>query len=533
MRPALLLGCLLCSALADAATEPLSRPQAGVAAVATTSTTPLLWFQHGRATAQALSMIAEMRGAERYGLRARDYGGEALAAQITRAGADGTHDAATWQLLDAAICAAALRFVTHLHSGRVSARRAGFDVEKPRPSFDATAAVQRLATGTDTLATLQAVEPPFLHYRLLKDALHHYQPLAAQTGLTDLPPFTLRSLRVGDHYEGATALRRLLSALGDLDARAGREGGSSGAQPLDPLRLDASLSTALQKFQERHGLHPDGILGRSTYNALTVPLTKRVQQIELTLERWRWLPPFTTPPIIVNIPQFRLFAFRTSDDHKADILQMPVIVGRIFPRNRTPVFMSELRYVVFRPYWDVPPSIVQHEMLAPIRKSIGYLERNNLELVRGAGDDGAVIAPDEASVEALARGELRLRQRPGEGNALGLIKFLMPNGYNVYLHSTPEQHLFNEAQRAFSHGCIRVADPVALAAQVLHDSAGAWTTQSIEAAMHGDSTQRIALARPIPVLVLYGTALAREDGQIMFFNDIYGHDRRLERLLGP
>ncbi len=523
MRPALLLGCLLCSAWAAAATN----------AVTDAVTAPLLWFQRGHTTAQALSLLAEMRGAERYGLRAGDYGAEALAAQIQRADSEGARDTAAWQQLDAAISASALRFVTHLHSGRVSARRAGFDVETPRPGFDAAAAVQRLATGTDTLATLQALEPPFLHYRLLKDALHRYQQLAAQTGLTDLPPFKPRSLRVGDHYAGADALRRLLGALGDLDVRTGQVGTSSGALTLDPLTIDASLGTALQKFQERHGLRPDGVLGRSSYNALTVPLAKRVQQIELTLERWRWLPPFTTPPIIVNIPQFRLFAFRTTDDHVADILQMPVIVGRIFPRNRTPVFMSELRYVVFRPYWDVPPSIVQHEMLAQIRKSIAYLERNNLELVRGEGDDGAVIAPDDASVEALARGELRLRQRPGEGNALGLIKFLMPNGYNVYLHSTPEQHLFNEAQRAFSHGCIRVADPVALAAQVLSERADAWSTQSIEAAMHGNSTQRIALARPIPVLVLYGTALAKEDGQVMFFNDIYGHDRRLERLLGP
>jgi murein L,D-transpeptidase YcbB/YkuD len=246
----------------------------------------------------------------------------------------------------------------------------------------------------------------------------------------------------------------------------------------------------------------------------------------------RWLPPkLATPPIIVNIPQFRLFAFRTTEDHVADILQMPVIVGRIFPRNRTPVFISEMRFVVFRPYWDVPPSIVQNEMLAPIRKSIDYLDRNDLELVRGEGDDGAVVAPDAASIEALARGELRLRQRPGEGNALGLIKFLMPNGYNVYLHSTPQQHLFNEAQRAFSHGCIRVADPLSLAVHVLRGTPGDWSLAAVEAAMHGDATQRIALASPIPVLVLYGTALAKEDGQVMFFNDIYGHDRRLERLL--
>jgi murein L,D-transpeptidase YcbB/YkuD len=494
------------------------------AAVAQNPATTLLWFRNGHASTQALALLAQLRDAERYGLRPRDYGGEALAAQVSEPALAGARDTLQWQALDAAISAAALRFATHLHSGRVPARRAGFDVEQARPAFDGAAAVRLLATSSDTLATLQALEPPFLHYRLLKDALQRYRQLSMQGGLTELPPFKPRSLREGERYAGAPALRRLLQALGDLDARA--------AEPSDPLLLDAGLCAALRRFQDRHGLPPDGVLGRSTYRALSVPMATRVRQIELTLERWRWLPAFTRPPIIVNIPQFRLFAFRTTDDRVADILQMPVIVGRIFPRNRTPVFMSELRYVVFRPYWDVPPSIVQHEMLAPIRKSIDYLARNNLELVRGEGDDGAVVAPDEASIAALARGELRLRQRPGEGNALGLIKFLMPNGYNVYLHSTPEQHLFNEAQRAFSHGCIRVADPLALAAQVLHDTPGDWTPQAIDAAMHGEATQRIALARPIPVLVLYGTALAKEDGQIMFFEDIYGHDRRLERLIG-
>jgi murein L,D-transpeptidase YcbB/YkuD len=497
---------------------------ASSAAAAQDPASALLWFRNGHPSTQALALLAQMRDAERYGLRPSDYGAEALAAQIAQPGLAGARDAAEWQSLDGALSAAALRFATHLHSGRVNARRAGFDVEQARPAFDGAAAVRLLATGSDTLATLQALEPPFLHYRLLKVALQRYRQLDTQGGLTELPPFKPRSLREGERYAGAPALRRLLQALGDLDAR---EGDLS-----DPLLLDAGLSAALGRFQERHGLHPDGVLGRSTWRALTVPMATRVRQIELTLERWRWLPAFTRPPIIVNIPQFRLFAFRTTDDHVADILQMSVIVGRIFPRNRTPVFMSELRYVVFRPYWDVPPSIVQNEMLASIRKSLDYLARNNLELVRGQGDDGAVIAADEASVEALARGELRLRQRPGEGNALGLIKFLMPNGYNVYLHSTPEQHLFNEAQRAFSHGCIRVADPLALAVQVLHDTPGDWTPQAIEAAMHGEATQRIELAQPIPVLVLYGTALAKEDGQIMFFEDIYGHDRRLERLLG-
>jgi len=381
----------------------------------------------------------------------------------------------------------------------------------------------RLATSSNPATELHALEPPFLHYQLLKAVLPRYRLLAGEPGLTDLPRFKAHSLHAGERYAGAPALRRLLQAVGDLDLHA--------IEPPDPQVLDATLCAALQQFQSRHGLLPTGALGKATFDALTVPMASRARQIELTLERWRWLPPFSTPPIIVNIPQFRLFAFRTTEDRVADILQMPVIVGRIFPRNRTPVFVSDLRYVVFRPYWDVPPSIVRNEMLPALRRSGDYLRRNDLELVRGEGDDGAVVEANEANIEVLARGELRLRQRPSPDNALGLIKFVMPNGYNVYLHSTPEQHLFNAAQRTYSHGCIRVADPVALAVHVLRGTAGDWSAAAVEAAMHGEVTQRIALAQPIPVLVLYGTALAKEDGQLMFFNDVYGHDRRLERLL--
>jgi len=483
----------------------------------------LLWFQRGRATAQALTVLAEMRAADRYGLQPADYGADLLSEQVARLAAAGGGSPQAVGRLDAALSAAVLRFAMHLHAGRVNARRAGFNLETPRPAVDGPATLLRLAASADPVAALRSLEPPFLHYQLLKDALQRYRLLAGEPGLTDLPPFKARSLQAGDRYGDAPALRRLLRAEGDLDQHA--------IEPLDPQSMDAALCAALRQFQSRHGLLADGALGKATFRALTVPMAARVRQIELTLERWRWLPPFSAPPIIVNIPQFRLFAFRTTEDRVADILQMPVIVGRIFPRNRTPVFISDLRYVVFRPYWDVPPSIVRNEMLAAIRKSSDYLLRNDLELVRGEGDDGTVVAANEASIEALARGELRLRQRPGTDNALGLIKFVMPNGYNVYLHSTPEQHLFNEPQRAYSHGCIRVADPVALAVHVLRGTAGEWSPAAVEAAMHGEATQRIALAEPIPVLVLYGTALAKEDGQVMFFNDIYGHDRRLERLL--
>jgi murein L,D-transpeptidase YcbB/YkuD len=484
---------------------------------------PPLWFRGGQPTPQAIVLLAQMRAADYYGLRPEDYDAEALASKVQQLTAARNQDLATIAHLDRVLSATTLRFVTHLHSGRIDPRTTGFSTFKPHPPLDGPATLRRLAESTDPVAELHALEPPFLHYRLLQDALQRYRNLARQPGLTDLPPLGPRSLRLGDRYPGAPALRGLLRAVGDLNP------GASG--PGDELIVDAQLTTALQQFQTRHALPADGVLGAATFRALTTPLVQRVRQIELTLERWRWLAPFSTPPIIVNIPQFHLYAFRSTEDRVAQMLQMPVIVGRIFPRMRTPVFESEMRYLVFRPYWDVPASIVRNEMLASIRKSTDYLARNNLELVRGGGDDGRVVEPDAANIEALAAGQLRLRQRPGDDNALGLVKFVMPNDYRVYLHSTPEQHLFGATRRAYSHGCIRLSEPAQLALHVLQVSGGDWTAEAVAAAMHGSDARRVDLQKPIPVLVLYGTALAKEDGQLMFFDDIYGHDRRLEALL--
>jgi murein L,D-transpeptidase YcbB/YkuD len=190
-----------------------------------------------------------------------------------------------------------------------------------------------------------------------------------------------------------------------------------------------------------------------------------------------------------------------------------------------------MRYVVFRPYWDVPDSIVQQEMLPQIRANPRFLERNQLELVGGWKDESPVVPPTPRNIQALASGTVRLRQRPGPDNALGAIKFLFPNPHGVYLHATPEKHLFKESSRAFSHGCIRVSDPVALAAHVLRNAEGNWTAEEIGLAMKGEPNRRVRLSKPIQVMILYGTVMAMESGQVRFFEDIYGYDEKLEELL--
>jgi len=485
------------------------------------------WSRDGKASQQAVALLATLRAADTYGLRPTDYlnyQGRSLADPSSEPSSDHGLEVNRWAQFDVALSAAAARFITHVHFGRIDPRAAGFDLGASRPELDVGAVVERVSGSDHVDQIIASIEPQFYHYALLKEVLARYRPLAADPGLSKLPAPRQRSVKPGEAYEGAPALRKLLAALGDLPVAA--------ALPDSELTLDPALVDALKQFQARHQLDVDGAIGTTTVTALSTPLAKRVRQIELTLERWRWLPPFESPPIIVNIPQFKLFAFKSTLDRKADILQMDVIVGQTYPTKRTPVFAEDMKFVIFRPYWDVPYSITLREMLPKLRKDPGYLAAQHLEIVRGQDDSAAPLAPTPENIEALAKGQARLRQQPGPDNALGLVKFMLPNAYNVYLHSTPAHRLFSESRRAFSHGCIRVSDPTALAAHVLRNEPGNWTPAKIDAAMNGSATLRVNLQKPIRVMILYATVLATEAGPVLFFDDLYGYDRKLEALLG-
>ncbi len=480
-----------------------------------------LWSLKGQPTPQARAVIGILSAADTFGLQPDDYAAGVLNASASLS--NGMPSQTQSSQFDLLLTRAALRFISDVHYGRIDPRETGFELAESRNDLDVAATVAALASSANPGELVAAAEPRFYHYSLLKDALRFYRHLATTPGLTKLTPGGKRTLHLGDPYRGAAALRDLLIAEHDL--------GNSTDSATAGQTLDAVLVGALKHYQQRHGLDPDGSLGATTFAALTTPLTQRVRQIELTLERWRWLPAFTAPPIIVNIPEFRLFAFNTTADRVSSILQMDVIVGQSYASKRTPIFVGNLTYVVFRPYWDVPRSITLHEILPALRIHPDYLQRNNFEIVRGEGNDSPIVKPSPEALAALAAGQLRVRQRPGDDNALGLIKFLFPNSHNVYMHSTPARQLFLASRRAFSHGCIRVSDPVALANYVLQRAPTPWDEPSIVAAMHGEKSLRVELRESIPVLILYGTAMATEDGQVQFFDDIYGHDRRLETLL--
>ena len=476
-----------------------------------------LWLSGGRATPPARALLSVLATAGDFGLDPEDYDASRLGALAATLGREGS-DPFEAVRFDAALTIGALRFVSALEVGRIDPRLTQAQLPPTHAPFDPAGAVDQLRRGGNPAAVLQAIEPPWSHYQFLKRALVRYRLLARDTTLLQLPRPPRRGVREGGIYAGAGNLRRLLAAFDDLDAAAGS------ARSGDSV-LTAELVDGIRRFQIRQGFRADGVMGDSTWARLTRPFGHQIRQMSLTLERWRWLPrEFSSPPILVNIPAFRLHFFTSLRDEEATVMSMNVVVGKAY-RHDTPVFADEMTHVIFRPYWEVPTSIARQEILPKALKDPSYLEKNGFELLRKE----QVVPATPANVADIGR-TVRVRQVPGPENSLGSVKFMLPNQFSVYLHDSPARSLFERSRRDFSHGCIRVADAELLAELVLRDQPE-WTRERIQSAMEGSEPLRVDLLRKIPVLVLYGTALARENGQVYFYQDIYGHDRRLERLL--
>ena len=474
---------------------------------------------------QVPPLLAALRDARAVGLAPADYGADILTARWSALQADApltTQREALARRWEQDFRRALRLYVEHLHFGRVDPADLGHGLRIDRSRLNLDECVTQLLASSQVNADLAALEPEFEHYRLLKAALARYRLLAADPALTALPRLPHRTLREGESWAGLPALAHLLEVLGDRN-------------PLDAAgepTYSTTLMSAVRHFQERHGLEPDGILGPATWRELTTPLSARVRTMELTLERWRWVPPHLhAAPLVINIPEFRLFAWETERDTEDRLLKFEVIVGEPYLSKHTPVFAGDLRYLVFRPYWDVPYRIAVRELLPKIAADAGYLQRERLQVVRGHGNDTQVLTPTAQHLAAIRRGTARLRQTPGEHNALGLVKFMLPNPYNVYLHSTPALSLFQRAARAFSHGCVRVNDAATLAAFILRHEPG-WSQATVDAAMaEGAPESRIVkLTTPVRVYFVYATAMASREG-IRFFADVYHHDAELAARL--
>ncbi len=478
-------------------------------AAATVWTTP-----QGTLSDAAMAMTARFEAAATHGLDPAAY---RLPGVLDRAALAGDGLAAR----DVALTLATLRYMRHLHLGRVDPRRLGLRLQVWDEPHDFPMLLADALGAGRVPAVVDGLAPPFAVYRALMAALARYRALAGEA----LPPVPAvkTSVRAGQAWPGVDAVARRLVVLGDLDP--------SAAPPPGTAIYGEPLVTAVRRFQARHGLTPDGTIGARTVAALQVPVAARAEQIVLALERLRWLPDLGPRRVVaVNIPMFRLWAWEAGQLDAPPVATMEVIVGRAL-RHETPVFVETLDHVIFRPYWNVPVSIVRNEVLPALSRRPGYLAAQQMEIVRGPGDDATVVPATPEAIAALAAGTLRLRQRPGPHNSLGLVKFVFPNSESVYMHGTPAQGLFARDRRDFSHGCIRVADPPALAAWALTGVPG-WTPARIAAAMAAESSERVPVAAPIDVVLFYMTAsVGPDDDRLHFAEDIYGHDRTLARAL--
>ena len=327
-------------------------------------------------------------------------------------------------------------------------------------------------------------------YKKLKEQLGNYYTIAKQGGWP-VVNVTKKSLKKGMSDPSIPSIKRLLSLTGDMPGTD------------TSIVFTDTLETGVKNFQARYGYTPDGIIGAQIIKEMKVPAIVRLEQIMMNLERMRWIPQDATGRlIIVNIPEFKLHMY----DGKEKAFDMNVVVGKV--GHNTMMFNGDLNQVVFSPYWNVPESIVEKEILPSLASNPGYLESQNMEQVGMNGD-----LPD-------------IRQRPGPGNALGKVKFLFPNSFNIYFHDTPSKGLFEKDKRAFSHGCIRLAEPEKMANYVLRDQPE-WTPERINAAMNAGTEKFVKVKDPIPVVITYYTAWVDENGRLNFRDDIYAHDKKL------
>jgi len=412
--------------------------------------------------------------------------------------------------LDVQATAAFFRYFIHLTAGRLDphAIEPQWTLKPEKPEL--VAALTEAVEHNKLEQTMERLKPGAPEYGELQKALVRYRAIAAKGGWPAVS--NVKLLKPGASSALAPVLRRRLAIEGDLEA--------SHENDQTPV-YDATLVDAVKRFQERHRIKPDGILKPDTIGVMNIPVQEKIRSIELNMERWRWLPD-TMPAryLLVEVPDYRLDAI----ENGKSVLDMRVVVGA--PDKKTPIFADEMTTVIFSPYWNVPPDIAKTETAPNAAKDPGYLDRNNMEVVDASGQP-----VDASSVDWSNPSGVRIRQRPGAGNALGGVKFIFPNNFDVYLHDTNAGKLFDRIERGLSHGCVRVEEPQKLAEYVLRDFPE-WTPEQISAAMQAGQEKGVKLKTPIPVFIVYMTARVHEGG-VRFLKDIYGHDAEQSAQLWP
>jgi murein L,D-transpeptidase YcbB/YkuD len=425
------------------------------------------WSGEDGLVSQAGSLIAAIRESVREGLNPHDYHLGAIESLLADRGEKRTGNKSLgpeeWADLDLLLTDAFLLYGSHLFAGRVNPETLHSDWIAYSPAKDLAALLQSALDGNTVADALKGLRPPHKGYVSLQNTLVHYRDLSRTGGWPGIPPGP--NLKKGERSERVDLLRERLAITGDLDLPVAE----------DPSLFDEVLETAVRRFQRRHGLEDDGIVGRNTLAALNIPVEERVRQIELNMERWRWVPhDMGNRYILVNIPDFTMRLVENSEV----ALDMRIIVGKDY--TATPVFSGTMKYLELNPYWNIPTSIASEEILPKIRTDPEYLAKQNIKVFQSWREGAPEIEPEtidwnEVDEKGFA---FKLRQEPGPLNPLGRMKFIFPNKFAVYLHDTPVRGLFNNAARGFSHGCIRVENSLDLAAYLLRGDTR-WTLETI------------------------------------------------------
>lgn len=466
----------------------------------------LLWVRERQPTPGALLMVRELAEVAERGLRPSDYPMAAISLSVPASDTGAGPLAAR----DVALSRDAVRLAQHLSRGRVTPARAGIPSALPRRPFVSAQVVLALATASDPGTVLDGFEPRDPSYWKLRALLPALRAVADSVRPFMAQGFTA-TLKPGDRHPQVAALRAYLLALGDAEVD---------TVVTDVEHYDDMLAGAVEHFQRRHGLNADGVIGPATRAALAVPLSWRLRQAELTLERWRWLDaPGTALFVEVNVADARLRVVER--DTWKPVFAGAAIVGSA--RTPTPLLRSTIPRIVFNPPWLVPASIAQGELIPGFRADSTAFTRGGYELVQR----GAVIPATPEAFAAVGR-DVLLRQRPGAHNALGRLKLDVVGNTGIYLHDTPSRAAFARESRFLSHGCVRVEEPVALASLLLGTD---WNAERIAEALTRNTTSAARLPQPVEVRLVYSTAMVDEAGMPAFRADPYQWDVKLDKVL--
>jgi L,D-transpeptidase YcbB len=470
------------------------------------------WIEDRRPLPQMDALVGALQQSDRDGLDPALYNASTLAAKRQEAGrgflSTRGFDESEAAGLDVWLTYLYLQYASDLTNGLSNLAHADPEWKLDGKKVDVVALLEQSLERNRIAESLAELTPSHAQYAGLRDALQKYRQIAQQGGWPQVPATS--KLKPGMQHAAVPVIASRLAITGDF----------SGSLSDGETTYGPELQEAVKRFQRRHGLTDDGVIAPATIEQMNVPVERRIDQIALNLERWRWLPrDLGERYVLVNIPEYRLEVW----DHGKVPVTMRVVVGK--KDTPTPIFNDDMTYVVFAPYWNVPPDIAAKETIPSAMKDPAFLERTNMEVLDSSGN-----VVDPGSIDPSHPGNYRFRQRPGGSNSLGYVKFMFPNQFNVYLHDTPADSLFARAARSFSHGCVRLEQPEALATYVLGDQPE-WTPERIQEAMHGGQEKSVKLKAPLPVYLGYWTARTSADGILQFRGDLYGIDARQTTML--